>query len=91
MAKNLGKKFELIFKLDFEKLPGVTIDRLVDPGFKKKGVRNICDFIAYKYPNIYYLECKSHKGNTFPLSCLTQYEKLILKDDIEGVKAGVVI
>ena len=40
---------------------------------------------------IFYLECKSHKGNTFPLDNLTQYDKLVGKIGIHGVRTGVVI
>ena len=43
------------------------------------------------YPNIYYLECKSHKGSSFPFSALSQYDKLIKKVGIKGVRAGVAL
>lgn len=42
-------------------------------------------------PNIFYLEAKSHLGNTFPLANLTQYQKLVKKVGIPGVRAGVVL
>ena len=54
-------------------------------------VKNISDLIFYKFPFICYCELKSHKGNTFPLSNLTQYDKLITKKGIKGVRAGVVL
>ena len=56
-----------------------------------KAVSNISDFIGYVYPNIYYLEAKSHLGNNFPLTNLTQYDKLKEKVGIPGVRVGVVI
>lgn len=37
------------------------------------------------------LELKSHEGNTFPISCLRQYNKLITYKDKEGLNAGVII
>ena len=52
---------------------------------------NISDFIIYKYPEIFYMEIKSIHGNTFPLTNLTQYEKLKAKIGIKGVRAGVTI
>lgn len=55
------------------------------------GVKNISDFIGYYYPNIFYLELKSHLGNTFPLSNLSQYDKLLPKVGINGVRVGVII
>lgn len=37
------------------------------------------------------MEAKSIHGNTFPLTNLTQYEKLLKVKDIKGVRAGVTI
>lgn len=91
MAENYGKAFEQRFKRDFSKLPNSTIDRIYDTTNGFRGIKNICDFIGYVYPNIYYFECKSIKGNTFPLTNLKQYDKLILKKDIKGVKVGVIL
>ena len=54
-------------------------------------ISNVCDFIGYKCPCIFYAEVKSIKGNTFPLKNLTQYDKLISKKGILGVISGVVI
>lgn len=91
MALNYGKKFESRVKEDFEKIPGVSIDRIYDTQSGYKTVSNISDFIAYKYPYIWYLEVKSHKGNTFPLANLRQYPKLVKKYGIKGVKVGVIL
>lgn len=89
---NYGKKFEAKFKSDFKKsFPGGTIDRLYDSVSGYKSISNISDFIGYNYPNIFYLEIKTHKGNTFPLDNLTQYDDLVEKVGIKGVRAGVII
>ena len=53
--------------------------------------QNICDFILYAKGVLFLLECKSHKGNTFPLSNLTQFGKLQQYKDIPGVKPGVIL
>ena len=92
MAVNKGKAWEAKFKTDFMKsFPDGSIDRLYDPVGGYYGNNNICDFIGYEWPNIYYLELKSHKGNTFPFTCLPQYDKLTSKVGIKGVRAGVVL
>lgn len=92
MANNKGKQFEVKFKEDFKRsFPNSTIDRIYDTTNGYKTISNISDFIGYNYPNIYYLECKSHQGNTFPLTNLTQYDKLKAKVGIKGVRAGVVL
>lgn len=92
MAKNRGKQFERKFAEDFRRaFPKGTLDRLVDSMSGYKTISNISDFIGYNYPNIMYLECKSHEGNLFPLSNLTQYDKLVTKVGIKGVRVGVII
>ena len=91
MADNVGKKFEQKLKEDFLKIPGATIDRIYDTSNGFRGIKNICDFIGYRYPNIFYFECKTIKGNTFPLTNLKQYDKLLAKKNIKGVIAGVVL
>lgn len=88
---NLGKQFELKFKEDFSKIPESTIDRIYDVTTGYKSISNVCDFICYKYPNIFYIECKSHKGASFPFVNLTQYSKLKDKVGIKGVRAGVIL
>ena len=91
MATTLAKEFEAKVKEDWSKLEEVSIDRLYDPEGGYFGISNISDFIAYHYPSIYYFEVKTIKGNTFPLSNLKQYNKLIKKKGIKGVNAGVII
>lgn len=92
MANNKGKAFEQKFKLDFQQtFPEGTIDRIYDVSSGYKTISNIADFIAYNYPNIFYLECKSHLGNTFPLANLTQYDKLKEKVGKKGIRVGVIL
>lgn len=91
MPNNRGKQFEAKFEHDFSLIPGSTIDRLYDPVGGYKNIKNVSDFIGYVYPYIFYLECKSVQGNTFPLVNLTQYDDLITKKNIKGAVAGAVI
>lgn len=92
MADKLGKKFESKFKEDFLKsLPGSTVDRLIDSMTHYYNVSNICDFIGYKCPNIYYIECKTHAHMSIPFDKITQYDKLVEKVGIEGARVGVVL
>lgn len=91
MAKSYGKEWENKIKEDFQKLDGASIDRIYDTTNGYKTISNIADFIGYVYPSIYYLEAKSCRGNTFPLSNLTQYAKLASKVGIHGVRVGVLL
>jgi len=91
MAVNRGKQFEQQIKKAFEKIPGVSIDRLHDQTTGYKGSQNICDFIVYKEPYEYYIECKSVHGKRLPFSNITetQWNGLLEKSKIEGVCAGI--
>ena len=93
MAQNRGKQFEAIVRQAFEKVPGVSIDRLHDQTNGFKGSSNICDFVVYKEPYEFYFECKSIHGNTFPFTNITdkQYTGLLEKSKIPGVYAGLII
>ena len=93
MAQNRGKQFEEVVKKSFERVEGVSIDRLRDAPRKLKGVDNPSDFIVYKKPHEIYVECKSHKGNTLPFSCIReeQLRGMSEKAKIDGVKAGIIV
>ena len=91
MAVNRGKQFEEKFKQDFSSIPDSSVDRLYDVTTGYKNIKQVCDFIAYMYPNIFYIECKSHKGASLPLSNITQYDNLKRKVGRKGVRSGVVL
>lgn len=94
MSINRGKDFEKIVKNGFLKVKGVSIDRFQDQAFGYLGAINICDFLVYKYPYLYYLECKTLNINTFNFNMMItrgQWEGLTEKSKIEGVVAGFLI
>ena len=91
MARNKGKKFEDKFKEDFLLIEGSSLDRLYDTMNGYKSIKQISDYIGYVYPNIFYLECKSHKGISLPFDAITQFENLEKKVGIPGVRSGVVV
>lgn len=92
MSRDKGKKFEGLIRHAFEKVPGVSIDRLHDQTNGFKGSTNVADFIVYKKPYEYYVECKSVRGNTLPFSNITdnQWSGLANKSEIPGVFAGII-
>ena len=91
MSVNRGKQFEEVVKESFLKLSDVSIDRLHDQTNGFLGSKNICDFIVYRKPYEYYIECKSVHGNTLPFTNITdrQWNGLLEKAQINGVFAGI--
>lgn len=67
MSVNRGKDLELIVKDCAERVDGVFVQRLYDPQGGFASVANPCDFIMYRYPKMYMIECKSVHGNTIPI------------------------
>lgn len=99
---NRGKDFEGQVYAGFASIPCVSIDRLSDPMAGYAGVKNICDFIVYRHPALYYIECKSCYGNTMSIHSNdpkrkygnitnNQWEGLLEKSKIPGVRAGVLV
>ena len=89
---NLGKKFEQKFSEDWQKtFPDGDILRLYDTTSGYSAITFPSDFDCYNYPYKFYIECKSVQGNTFSITKLSQYEKLLQHSGKKGVRAGVVI
>lgn len=91
MSIDYGKKFEERFKKDWVNSTGGIVVRLYDNTSGYLSISNICDFICYKYPNIFFIECKSHKGASIPFDAISQYDKLVLMNNEKGVRAGIIL
>ena len=91
MAVNRGKQWEQKLKEDFSKLEGAYIYRVPDQLGGLKGQTGICDFIAYKFPRVFFIEAKTILGNTFPLTNFTQFDKLMSIPGHRGVHRGVML
>lgn len=94
MGVNRGKNFEDCIREACEAVPDTSVTRLIDPQAGYAGVRNICDFIVYKYPTQFFLECKSIKGNTLNFkSDITenQWNGMLEQSKVRGVVAGVIV
>lgn len=86
------KDFEDRFRKGWKKsFPDGLIVRLYDNTSGYLNISNISDFIGYVYPNIYFLECKAHKGASIPFDKIPQYDKLIEVACLQGVRSGVIL
>ena len=86
-----GKKFEERFKKDWVESTGGVIVRLYDNTSGYLSISNISDYICYKFPNLYFIECKTHKGASLPFDKISQYNKLLEYGGVDGVRSGVVL
>lgn len=73
---------------------GYSFDRLYDQlsGYYMTS-RNICDFICYKYPNIYYIESKATWADRFDFSMILQHQEdgLLEKSKIPGCYGLIIV
>ncbi len=51
-------------------------------------IGNISDFICYKYPYCFIIDCKVKEGNTIPFSDLRQYERMLSYAGVSGLHLG---
>lgn len=92
-TNTVAKQFEVKFREDWKKsFPDSFCYRLPDQmtGYKTVS-QNPCDIVCYSYPNLYLVECKTHKGNTFPFDAFRQYSNLLQYAGIKGLRAGIVL
>ena len=68
MSVNRGKQFESVIQEAFSQTKDVTMIRLHDQTTGFYGSSNICDFLAFKKPFLYLIECKAIHGNTLSIS-----------------------
>lgn len=90
---NVGKAFERTFTNSVPE--SVFILRLRDMGGKYKklaNVKNICDYILYRYPTLFLLELKTTKGKSMPFDNLKvhQVAGLYVANKRRGIKGGFV-
>lgn len=93
MADNLGKVWEDIVE-EWLQQNNICYDRIPDQMSGRKGSKNVCDYDAYIYPHIYYIECKECASPRFNmLQNIDEYQwiRMLEKDLIPGVRAGYVI
>ena len=96
MGINRGKQFEKQIRNGFENCKysdSISIDRLPDPMGGYKGIGNICDFMVFDTPHLFYLEWEGCYGKSFPISHITQnqWQGLLEKSKIPFVIAGYII
>lgn len=91
---DLGKKAEQKIKKWLDRpQDGYCFDRIPDQQTGFYGSKNICDFILFKAPNMYYIESKATWQDRFDFSMITkyQYENLLRKSKIQNVYGVIVI
>jgi len=94
MNDDLGKKAELKIREWLDRPEdGYCFDRIPDQLTGFYGSSNICDFVLYKSPNMYYIESKATWGDRFDFVRLTEIQRkgLLRKSKILGVHGIVVV
>lgn len=91
---DLGKKAEQKLRVWLDRPEdGYCFDRIPDQLTGFYGFKNICDFILFKSPNMYYIESKATWADRFDFSMITdyQYKNLLNKSMIANVYGVIVV
>lgn len=94
MTKNRGKDFESVIKKAFKKCVDIYILRLYDTMNGYSSVANPCDFIAFKTPKLFLLECKSCHGASLPVNNISDFQRTSLLNadkNYDDMIAGYII
>lgn len=72
---------------------GYSFDRLPDQMTGFYGSSNICDFICFRSPNMYYIESKATYNDRFDFSMLSekQHDGLLAKSKIQNVYGFIIV
>lgn len=90
----LGKKAEEKIQQWLDKPEnGYSFDRIPDQMTGRFGSKNICDFVCFKCPEMYYIESKATWDDRFDFNMLTetQHDGLLDKSKIQHVHAFVIV
>ena len=95
MSDDIGKKAEKKIKEWLDRPEdGYSFTRLYDQlsGYVNTS-RNICDFICYKYPYIYYIESKATWKDNFAFNMIQDHQRdgLLEKSKINGCQGWVIV
>lgn len=93
MSISRGKRFEKEVQ-GFLQEAGYSVIRLYDTMMGYAGVSNPCDFVAYKKPNIIYMECKSTYNGILNFKSdirESQWEGLTKRKDVDGAVCGFLV
>ena len=91
---NRGKDFEAAIRESLETVKDASVDRLPDQMSGFKGSKNICDYVVFHSPDIFYIECKSKYENTLNFKgdiSQDQWDGLLKKSKIKRCVAGVCV
>ena len=94
MNDGLGKKAEQKIKQWLDRPEdGYCFDRIPDQLSGFYGSKNICDFICFKSPYMFYIESKATWEHRFDLSMISefQYDSLLEKSQISNVFGLVIV
>ena len=72
---------------------GYSFDRIPDQMTGRFGSKNMCDFICYKYPEMYYIESKATWEDRFDFVNITetQHDGLLAKSDIAHTHGWIIL
>ena len=92
MPINIGVSFEHKFAENWRaSFPNSLCFKLQNQMSGYRLSNNLADFICYDGERMYVLDCKTHKGGTFPFDAFPQYGRLISLKTIPNLITGIIL
>lgn len=88
----IWQQWEKKFKEQYTKsFPGSLCQRIPNQMSGFAEVNNSADFLCYDGKRLYYIDCKAHKGASFPFSAFPQFERLWELRNIPNLITGIAL
>ena len=92
MAYNRGVSFEHKFAENWGKsFPNSLCFKLPNQMSGYIAINNYCDYMCFEGSRLYMIDCKSHRGASFPLDAFPQYGRLLSLKNVPNLITGVVL
>jgi recombination protein U len=90
---NYAKRHESAFRESCKKIPNLICERLVDTMNFKKNVKQPSDFLCFKEPNLFYVECKTTKESELKMANIShhQFTTMLERSKIQGCECGILV
>ena len=87
-----GQQWEQKWREDVQRsFPNSLVLRLYNNMSGFINISNYCDFILYDSERMYMIDCKAHRGASFPFEAFSQYNSLISLKNIPNLVTGVAL
>lgn len=87
-----AQAFEQKFKEDYlRSFPNALCFKIPNQMSGYLNINNYADFLCFDSKRLYFIDCKAHKGKSFPFEAFPQFNRLFALKEIPNIITGIVL